>query len=62
MYKIQVKYKSTISSASGLEEKVSNENGVVSWSWKINKNTSAGEYPITISSNLEEETFKIQIE
>lgn len=48
-YTISVRYSSGISKANGLESKVSDDNGNVSWSWKIGNKTKKGTYPITIS-------------
>jgi competence protein ComEC len=48
-YSIAVHYSSGDSKASGLENKVSDANGDVSWSWKIGGQTTLGTYGITIS-------------
>lgn len=47
-YSITVRYKSGPSEADGLEDKTSNANGMVSWSWKVGPRTSAGTYSITV--------------
>ena len=47
-YSISVFYSSAASEAAGLEDKVSDSNGVVEWSWKIGGKTKAGEHRIVI--------------
>jgi len=47
-YDITVNLKSGPSSASGIEEKTSNEDGVVSWTWGVSSNSSVGTYDIVI--------------
>lgn len=49
-YSISVYYNSGESTASGLRTKTSDEEGKVSWSWKVGTRTSPGVYPIYISS------------
>ena len=48
LYTIVVIYKSGPSTAEGLYPKTSNNQGVVSWTWKIGGRTSPGTYRITI--------------
>lgn len=50
-YSITVYYKSGPSSAAGLEPKVADENGRVSWTWKIGPRTTAGDWKITITGD-----------
>lgn len=61
-YSITVRYSSGPSSAKGLEPKVSDENGKVSWSWKVSSNVKPGEYSIEISAGnaLYKTTFKVE--
>lgn len=49
VYRIQVYYQSGVSSAAGLEEQRSDENGSVTWSWKISKNARPGDYRIVVT-------------
>lgn len=58
-YDIKVVYSSAPSSAKGLENKVSDENGIVSWSWKIGPSVKAGSYNITVEGG--EESVETQI-
>ncbi|HNX13276.1 MAG TPA: hypothetical protein PK854_02290 [Oscillospiraceae bacterium] len=48
-YTIKVIYKSGPSSAKGLEPKISEPNGTVTWTWKVSARTSAGNWSIEIS-------------
>lgn len=50
-YSITVMYKSGPSTAAGLEPKIADSNGVVSWTWKIGARTSEGKWKITISGD-----------
>ena len=47
-YSIHVYYDSSESKAEGLETKTSDDNGFVSWEWKVGTNTSKGEHSITV--------------
>ena len=47
-YDIDVYYSSGRSKAKGLEEKTSDANGNISWSWKVGQNTKSGEYRIVV--------------
>lgn len=47
-YSIKVHYSSGASSAKGLEPKMSNENGYVSWTWKVGTRTKPGDYHIDV--------------
>lgn len=60
-YSITVYYKSGPSSASGLEAKVSDSDGYVSWTWKVGAKTSAGTYDIVVSGGGEEETIRFTV-
>lgn len=57
-YSIEVYYSSGKSSASGLEDKVSDKDGYVSWTWRIGGNTKPGNYNININGNGE--TLKVE--
>ena len=58
-YSIVVEYSSGPSSASGLEPKLSDESGYVSWSWRVSGSVKPGNYTITISS--ENKSFKTEL-
>ena len=49
-YSIIVRYSSGPSSAKGLEPKLSDELGFVSWTWRVSANVKPGEYTIEITS------------
>lgn len=57
-YDIKVVYSSGASSANGLENKNSDANGNVSWTWKVGAKTKPGTYTITVTGGGE--TQKIQ--
>ena len=48
-YDIGVYYSSGASKASGLDNKISDSSGNVSWSWKVGGKTNPGTYKITIA-------------
>lgn len=48
-YSIYVYYGSGISEAEGLEDKISDNNGSVTWEWKVGSRTTPGNYKITIT-------------
>lgn len=52
-YSIAVYYASGKSSASGLVNKISDENGTVSWTWRISGRTTPGNYKIIFSGGDE---------
>lgn len=52
-YSITVYYKSGPSEAAGLETKISDANGYVSWTWKVGGRTSAGTFQIVVSGGGE---------
>lgn len=60
-YSIQVKYKSGVSSASGLEDKISDSDGKVSWTWKVSSNVTPGTYEIIVSSESCSKTISYTI-
>ncbi len=53
-YTIFVHYPSGVSKADGLEAKMSDENGIVIWTWKIGARTAEGEHRIVVSGGGEE--------
>ncbi|GIQ67479.1 hypothetical protein DUZ99_08535 [Xylanibacillus composti] len=59
---IDVIYKSGSSRAKGLEEKTADENGLVSWTWQVGSNTSAGTWSIVVRSEGESvrTTFEVK--
>ncbi len=52
-YSIGVYYNSGASTAKGLEDKISDGNGVISWTWIIGARTKPGDYKIIISGGEE---------
>jgi hypothetical protein len=54
-YNIDVYYKSGVSSAKGLENKIADENGYVVWTWKVGPSTAGGTYKIIISGGNQEQ-------
>lgn len=60
-YNIKVKYNSGYSNAKGLESKISDENGIVSFEWKVSKNVKSGIYDIIISDIENEYTYKFEV-
>ncbi|PRX20626.1 endonuclease YncB(thermonuclease family) [Orenia metallireducens] len=58
-YNIAVYYKSGMSRAVGLKEKIADDSGQVSWEWKVGCKTSKGIYPIIITGN--EEEYKVEL-
>lgn len=63
-HEIIVTYSSGASTAEGLDNKFSDDNGYVEWSWKVGTNTNEGTYPIEIYNldTFESETFYFTIE
>ena len=49
---IDVQYKSGSSTAAGLEPKVANAKGAVTWKWLVARNASKGRAPIVITCTL----------
>ena len=52
-YSITVIYSTSVSQASGLSEKTTDENGLVSWSWRVGNQTKPGRYEIIIQCQSE---------
>ncbi len=59
-YDITVTY-SSVSEASGLENKVSDSDGLVSWSWRVGSNTNPGRYTIDIQCESEKITLYFEV-
>lgn len=60
-YSIKVMYSSGPSSAKGLEPKMSDENGNVSWTWRIGGSTAVGMHEIKITDGNKSLTVYIEI-
>ncbi len=60
-YSIEVYYDSTESKADGLNPKTSDDNGFVSWEWKVGTNTSKGEHSITVSGGGTSKTVEFTV-
>ena len=60
-YSITVVYNSGISTASGLEDVTSDNNGNASWSWKVGTRTKSGTYPITVSGGGQSESTSFSV-
>lgn len=60
-YSITVYYKSGASTADGLEDKTSDANGNVSWTWHIGGRTSPGTFKIVVSGGGDRETVEFII-
>lgn len=52
-YSITVHYPSGAATASGLDPKISDSSGNVSWTWKVGGNTTSGEHKITVTGGGE---------
>lgn len=61
VYDIDVYYSSGISKASGLEDKMSDDNGLVSWTFKVSKNVKVGKYKINITDGVNTLTVDYEI-
>lgn len=59
-YSITVIYQKK-STANGLEEKTSDENGQVSWTWKVGTNTKAGTYQVIVSDGISSKEYKLTV-
>lgn len=60
-YSITVYYKSGPSEAAGLETKISDANGYVSWTWKVGGRTSAGTFRIVVSGGGETKSVNFTV-
>ena len=52
-YTIRVYYKSGTSTAKGLEAKVSDADGMVTWTWKVSSRTTPGDFKIVVTGGGE---------
>lgn len=60
-HSIKVMYSSGPSNAKGLESKMSDENGNVSWTWRIGASTAVGTYEVKITDGNQNLTLYIEI-
>lgn len=60
-YSIAVFYHSGASDAEGLEPKTSDENGIVTWNWKVGARTAKDTYDITVSGDGKHETVQFKV-
>ena len=60
-YDIDVMYKSGASTAKGLENKVSDDDGNVSWTFKVSNNVTIGNYKIIIKSDTFEKEYSFSV-
>jgi hypothetical protein len=56
---IDVQYKSGSPSADGLEPKVANAKGAITWKWVVARNTSTGRAPIVITCTLGDQSGRL---
>ena len=48
-YSIVVRYSTSVSKAADLVPKVADENGLVTWKWRVGSRTTPGTYTITVT-------------
>ena len=60
-YSIEVMYSTGKSTAKGLENKISGDEGFVSWSWKIGPSVKSGYYQITITGGGQSFSTNMQV-
>ncbi len=60
-YSITVYYSSGPSKAKGLEDKTSDSNGLVTWTWKVGGKTAAGTFRIVVSGGGEQQTVNFTV-
>lgn len=60
-YTISLFYTNKKSSAKGLEKKESDENGIVSWTWRIGTRTTPGDYQILISDGKNKAEYALKV-
>lgn len=60
-YDIDVMYKSGASTAKGLENKISDKDGNVSWTFKVSNNVTIGNYKINIKSETFEKEYSFSV-
>lgn len=60
-YTITVTYKSGPSKAKGLDPQAADDQGQVTWNWKIGSKTSSGTFSITVSGGGETQKVSFQV-
>ena len=60
-YDIIVNYSSGVSNAVGLENKTSDNNGVVTWEWEVGTKTKPGKYTISVRGGGTEGTVDFEV-
>lgn len=50
LYSIKVHYTSGVSKSAALVDKISDEKGIVSWTWKVSHNTKPGSFTVNIQT------------
>ena len=60
-YSITVTYATSVSEAKGIEEKYTDNNGIVSWEWRVGNQTKPGEYKIEIQCKTEKITLYFKV-
>ncbi len=60
-YDIDVMYSSGASKASGLEDKTSDSEGNVSWTFKVSSNVKSGTYDVIITDGEESVTYSLEV-
>jgi hypothetical protein len=56
---IDVQYKSGSSTADGLQPKIANSKGAVTWKWLVGRNTSKGRVPIVVTCTLGDQAGRL---
>lgn len=60
-YTITVTYATAVSEAKGLEKKCTDENGIVSWTWRVGNQTKPGKHTIEIQCSTEKITLYFNV-
>lgn len=60
-YDIDVKYSSGASKASGLEDKTSDSEGNVSWTFKVSSNVKVGTYEVKITDGENSVSYSLEV-
>ena len=60
-YSIMVFYATTASTAKGLEDKVADAFGQVTWTWKVGARVKPGRYRIVVKGGGHEQTFWFEV-
>jgi hypothetical protein len=56
---IDVQYKSGSSTAAGLEPKIANAKGAITWKWLVERNASKGRAPIVVTCTLGDQSGRL---